>query len=104
MSAHTGTERLSPLFGWVVCWLSAVALIGYLWPRQWGCDSLLERVVVILVLALMSAAFLLSGWAVRFHRRRWYLVIPLLLVSLAGLGLAVVIVHAVFFVPCGSAL
>jgi uncharacterized membrane protein (UPF0136 family) len=83
--------------------LSAVALIGYLSTHQRECESLLERVVVILILALMFSALVLSGWAVRFHRRRWYLLIPLVLVSVTGLGFAVVIARFVFIVPCAYA-
>ena len=95
--------RLSPLIGWAACWLSAVILVGITWNATFHCGSLLERAAVILLLLLTASALALSLWGMSVHKW-WFLVIPLVVISLFAFAGAVVAFRGVFFIACAEAL
>jgi hypothetical protein len=94
--------RLSPLIGWFICWLGAMILTGIIYAEPFDCGSWQQRVAPVLLVLLTTVALALSVWAMSFHKW-WFLVIPLVVLSLFGLGFAVVVLHAIWTVgPCFS--
>jgi hypothetical protein len=99
MTTTVEQQRISPLVWWAACWLFAAAIAGYGWVHSFDCDSWTQRVLAVAFLALTAATLALSLWAMRVHKW-WFLVIPLVVISLFALAAAVVVFRPVFFEIC----